>query len=292
MRALLACAAALAGCAAPAADPPAADFVRAVRLDAPLVVDGLADRGWDAAPETTVPLEGSGGPSACRVRAAVVHGSLHLLLRWEDATEDRAHRPWVRDAAGAWTAAGDLEDQASVAFPLEGPFTADMTSPVEALWDVWHWKAFRTDPAGYAQDRVHRMSLSDPGGKRHEERLPDGRTLFIVRPEDAGDPVTQTLAAPLDEAAAGPAPQYRARRPTGSAADVAARGAWRDGVWTLELARALRTGHADDRDLLDLDAIPFAIAILDRAVDEAHASSGVLRLHLPPPPPPGPERKP
>ena len=32
---------------------------------------------------------------------------------------------------------------AAVAFELSGPFTADMLSPVDAIWDVWHWKALR-----------------------------------------------------------------------------------------------------------------------------------------------------
>ena len=74
------------------------------------------------------------------------------------------HRPWTRGADGAWKGSTVFEDQASVAFPIEGEFTADMTSPVEARWDVWHWKAFRTDPAGHAQDRVHVMTFKDPGG--------------------------------------------------------------------------------------------------------------------------------
>ena len=204
------------------------------------------------------------------------------------------HRPWTRGADGAFKGTNKFEDQASVAFPIEGEFTADMTSPVEARWDVWHWKAFRTDPAGHAQDRVHVMTFKDPGGTRHVEKLPDGRELYIVRPEDAGTGVTETLPAPTDPAAASPSPQFRARKPSASAADVSARGTWSDGWWTLELARALTTGHADDRPLGGLDSVPFALAFLDRALDEEHTTSEVLRLLLPPapPPPPEPERRP
>jgi hypothetical protein len=257
--------------------------VRAARIEAPHAVDGHVDAAREAAPEAIVPLEGVGGPPSVRVRAAVVDGTLHLLLRWEDAHEDRAHRPFVL-GEGGWKPGPDLEDQASVAFPMEGAFTADMLSPDEALWDVWHWKACRTDPAGHAQDRVHRMTFADPGGKRSAEPLADGRTLFIARPEDAGTPVTETLPAPGPEAAGATAPQFRARKPSGSAADVAARGTWSAGTWTLEAARALSTGHPDDRALAGAGEVPFAIAILDRSVDDDHTASGVLRLVLPPAP--------
>jgi hypothetical protein len=253
-------------------------------------VDGVAEPAWEGAPETVVPLEGVGGPASVRVRAALVDGTLHLLLRWEDATEDRAHRPWIREGDGPWKAGPDLEDQASVAFPLAGPFTADMLSPEEASWDVWHWKAFRTDPAGYAQDRVHLMSFRDPGGNRSAEPLADGRTLFIARPEDAGESVTETLPEPAEGAEGDRAPRFRARRPTGSAADVSARGAWASGWWTLETGRALSTGQPDDRDLAGAPEVPFAIAILDRSVDDDHTASKVLRLLLPPAPaPPAPD---
>ncbi len=273
-----------AGCAAappppPTPHPPAAVEVRAVEALLSPLVDGVASDGaWAAAPEAIVPLLGVSGPSSCRVKAAVHRGTLFLLVRWEDATEDREHKPWVRDGDGAWRTGPEREDALAVAFPLEGEFTANMKSPVEALWDVWQWKAARTDPAGHAMDKVHRMTFADPGGKRHEERLADGRTLWIGRPEDEGLSATEEFPAP---ASGTRAPRYRARRPEGSAASVAARGAWSAGSWTVELARALSTGRPDDRDLSEAAPVPFALAVLDRAEDEAHASSEVLLLRFP-----------
>lgn len=275
----------LAGCAtaaAPAPSPgPAEEEVVAVRAAVTPIVDGRdGDEAWARAPETTVRLLGVAGPASCRVKAAVHRGTLFLLLRWEDGTEDRSHKPWTRGADGAWTTGPEREDVASVAFPMEGAFTGDMLSPVEALWDVWHWKAGRTDPAGYSMDKSHRMTLKDPGGKRHATTLPDGTTVYILRPEDAGDSATEELPAPAGDAAS-PAPRYRARRPAGSAGNVLARGTWRDGWWTLELARALSTGFPDDRDFAGLGEIDFALAFLDRAEDEDHAVSGVVRLRFP-----------
>lgn len=40
--------------------------------------------------------------------------------------------------------------------------------------------------------------------------------------------------------------QYLPGTPLGSAADVGAKGKWADGWWTLEFARRLDTGEADD----------------------------------------------
>jgi hypothetical protein len=293
-------AATLAGCAASAqpAPPasPTAPEVRAVEVEQPPVVDGLAnDAAWEAAPETEVPLFGFIGPSSCLVRAVTCRGSLHLLVRWKDATEDREQRPWVRGADGAWARGKEIEDALSVAFPMEGEFTANMLSPLYATWDVWHWKAFRTDPTGHAQDRMHVMSLVDPGGERHDQRLPDGRTVYIRRPEDAGGPFSEALPAPTT---GDRGPSYASRPVSGSAADVVAQGKWADGWWTVEFARALRTGNPDDRDLHGLGEIPFALAVLDHAEDEDHATSRPIRLLLPatpapaaePPSPPGATR--
>ena len=80
----------------------------------------------------------------------------------------------------------------------------------------------------------------------------------------------------------GLARRVRVERSGGSAGDVRAKGAWHAGWWTLELARPLRTGHPDDADLRGADgsSVPFAIAILDRAEDDQHATSEVHRLRL------------
>ena len=280
----------LAGCAStPAPEPPPVQGanveaeVRAVRIPESIIVDGRdSEEAWGRAPVTVVPIEGVAGPPSCRVRAAVHRGTLFLLVQWEDATEDRAHKPWIAGAGGAFAAGPEREDVLSVALALEGPFTANMLSPVEAAWDVWHWKAGRTDPAGHAMDRTHRMTLKDPGGKSYSRTLPDGTTVFITRPEDAGGSATEELPAPA-AGAPSPSPRYRATAPTGSAGDVLARGTWNAGTWTVEMARALRTGNADDRDLASASGIdvPIAIAVLDRAENEDHAVSGMVLLRLP-----------
>jgi len=257
-------------------DPTRPTLHAALAARAP-VVDGRADDPvWAWAPVLEVDLTGPTGPTSCQVQGVLHEGRVTLLVRWADPDESREHKPWVRGAEG-WAAGPEREDVLAVAFPVEGEFTADMLSPVDAVWDVWQWKAARTDPAGFAMDKSHVNSLSDPGGERHQHILPDGRRLYIARPEDEGRSATLELPRPE---VGDRAPRYRAQEPDGSAADVRARGHWADGHWTVELSRALSTGHADDAELAGVRSTPFALAVLDRAEDEDHASSEVLRLVL------------
>lgn len=268
-----------AGCSTVGADG-AAQELRAARVSIAPQIDGRGDDpAWQTAPEVVIPLTGGTGPAEVRLRAVVHDEVLHLLAVWDDSTEDREHKLWTAGADGAVVAGAEREDVLAVAFPISGEFVADMLAPVECAWDVWQWKSARTDAAGHAMDKSHVHSFADPGGKRHAAKLADGRTLHIRRPEDAGTSATRTVKSP--GTVSSPVPQYVAQTPTGSAADVRARGTWAGGRWTVELARALRTGHADDADLGWAAAgVPFSVAVFDRGEDEDHSTSRVHVLRI------------
>jgi hypothetical protein len=154
----------------------------------------------------------------------------------------------------------------ALAFELTGPFNPDMLAGVESMWDVWHWKASRTNPQGYAMDRSHRYSKEQWQGKGKSHKDRSGESIWIARPEDAGDTVEKKQAAPATKGA-DKVPQYLAGVPTGSAADVKAKGAWADGWWTLELERKLDTGHPDDTKFVIGQAYKMAISTHDRTGD-------------------------
>jgi hypothetical protein len=265
------------GCAGVA--PEDADSIQARRVETAPVLDGLADdAAWRESTPLEVELTGGTGPSHCAVRA-VAHGdSVYVLATWADATEDRAHKVWTKQEDGSWRSGPEREDVFSMAFPLSGPFEPDMLAPLECRWDVWHWKAARTDPAGYAMDKSHSTSLTDPGGKRAAIDLDGGQTIYIARPEDAGGSATKSLPHPTSGTSG---PKYEAATPTGSASDVRAKATWKDGVWTLELSRRLSTGHGDDAQFPAGGSIEFAIGIFDRAEHEDHSTSRTLTLQLP-----------
>jgi hypothetical protein len=71
-------------------------------------------------------------------------------------------------------------------------------------------------------------------------------------------------------------PQYLPGTPDGSAADVRARGMWRDGAWTLELSRRLVTGNPDDTSLDPARSYQTAVATFDHTGTMDRASHVIV----------------
>jgi hypothetical protein len=247
-------------------------------------LDGRADDdAWKNAPVVETTVRGvfpANQDKSTSVRIQSVHTDTHvyLLVRWKDETkDDTIHKPWVWDAAkNAYAEGPEREDMFSVAFELSGPFDADMLSGVEAVWDVWHWKASRTNPQGFAMDRSHHYTKEQWQGKGKSFKAKNGQTIWIARPEDAGDTVEKKQAAPKEQAG-DRVPQYLQPVPSGSAGDVRAKGAWADGWWTLEFERKLDTGHPDDTTFELGRAYKMAVSAHDKTGDMDKAS-GVLEI--------------
>lgn len=247
-------------------------------------VDGNgADPAWKSASEAMVTARGvfpAGSAKATEVGIRSVYTNTHVyfLVRWRDAVpDDRAHKPFVWDAGkNAYAEGPEREDMLALAFEHTGPFIADMLSTEEAVWDVWQWKATRTNPQGFAMDRTHRHTREQWEGKGRSHPARNGQPIWIARPEDAGDTVEKKQPAPATKGAEH-VPQYLPGTPTGSAADVRAKGAWADGWWTLELERRLDTGHADDTAFDPQRTYKMAISTHDRTGDMDKAS-GVIEL--------------
>jgi hypothetical protein len=248
------------------------------------VVDGAGgDAAWRTARETKVVAKGvfpANASKSTEVALRSVHTDTHVyvLVRWRDETrDDQAQKPFAWDPGkNAYAEGPEREDMFALAFEHTGPFTADMLSPVEAVWDVWHWKASRTNPQGFAMDRTHRYTRQQWEGKGRSHTARDGQPIWITRLEDAGDTVEKKQPAPTSRAA-DKVPQYLPGTPTGSAADVHGKGAWSNGWWTLELERKLDTGHPDDT-VFDLKrTYKMAVSAHDRTGDMDKAS-GVIEL--------------
>lgn len=263
---------------APAEPAPAPSGLVSVRVDVAPALDGaIDDAAWARATPIDVvtrrvlsPEPGAGVTVSLRS----VHTASHMYIAasWADETESVSHKSWVWNAtAGKYEEGTDREDMFSLAFELSGPFTGDMLSPVDAVWDLWHWKAFRTNPHGYAMDKTHRYSRAQPPGKANSHPARDGSSIWIARPEDAGDTVERKRPAPTSREAER-VPQYLARTPSGSAADVRAKGMWREGRWTLELERRLDTGHPDDTPFAPGRTIRMAVSTHDQTGDMDRAS--------------------
>lgn len=252
--------------------------------NAKMILDGKdTDAAWAKAKALEVVakrvMPGKDGTST-KVSIKAVHSDkeIFFLFRWEDDSKDAtSHKSWVwNKEAKKYEEGADREDAFAVAFELKGPFVIDMLAGVESEWDVWHWKAFRTNPQGFAMDRRHVYTLAKPEFKAKEYKAKNGKSVWIARPEDSGATVEKKLAAPM-EFKGDKVPQYAPGAPTDSAADVRAKAAWANGYWTLETSRKLNTGHKDDVVFDEERTLKMAVAPFQRTGDMDMAS-GVIEL--------------
>lgn len=258
----------------------------AVKVAEPPKMNGEgSEKAWQKAKPLSVNAKGVmpktvGTSTQVTLRAVYTDTNIYVVATWDDATQDdKGHKTWKWDAdKKAYVEDADREDMFAVAFEHTGEFTANMLAPVEATWDVWHWKAFRTNPQGYAMDKAHRYTKSQPAGKANKHAATDGSDIWIARPEDGGDSLEKKQAAPTENRGER-VPQYLPVVPSGSAADVQAKGTWSNGKWTLEFARKLSTGNADDTAFDTSQTYKMAVSVHDRTGDMDKSSDlVVLRL--------------
>lgn len=256
--------------------------ITAKKVDAAPKIDGNAgDACWKAAAATSVKLLGVGDlrdkSTPCVLKIVHDGQSFYMLVIWDDSSKDDVHKDWTwNEDKKMYLESPKIEDMFSVAWELKGPFTGNMLSPVESTWDVWQWGSARTDPAGFAKDLTHVFSfkpLAKTIKPQSTARTRDGREIWIGRPEDLGTPVYQESkldAAKRRQKTQVVLKQFQPGKPAGSAADVAAKGSWANGKWTLEMSRKLATGAKDDTQLTTGKAFKMALSSFDRTEKGTH----------------------
>ncbi|MFQ6089707.1 MAG: ethylbenzene dehydrogenase-related protein, partial [Candidatus Methanofastidiosia archaeon] len=155
--------------------------------------------------------------------------------------------------------------------------------------DTWHWKAHRTNPLGYADDKYLDNQIGDDGG-RHGDSKGEGNLSYSKnRTEDKSKP--KYMQNPSihakderfllkDEAIeikdysifkkGDTVPGYLLARPKGSRGDVNAVGKWSNGTWTVEFSRKLNTGNPDDVVFSPTKEIYFGVAVFDNTGSGNH----------------------
>lgn len=251
------------------------------RVESAPTLDGKSDdAAWAKAQSLSLTAKramepNKGATTPVTLRSVRTDTHIYFLVEWEDATESVSHKSWTWNMeAGKYEEGKDREDMCSLAFEHTGPFVADMLAGVEGVWDVWHWKAFRTNPQGYAMDKTHRYTKSKPEGKANAHKTNDGSEIWIARPEDAGDSAEKKQPAPTEQKA-DTVPQFVTTTPTGSAADVQAKGRWANNRWTLELARRLDTKQADDTAFDTSKSYQMSVAVFDHTGDMDKATEAI-----------------
>jgi hypothetical protein len=71
-----------------------------------------------------------------------------------------------------------------------------------------------------------------------------GKTMYLWRQGDSGQPAYKTNFYTVYEG--DKMLRFALHPPSGSRADIKAKGFWKEGRWTIEFERQLQTGHKDD----------------------------------------------
>lgn len=216
----------------------------AVPVVAPPVIDGSDDdKAWAMA--EAVVTRDEVAEIDVTLKAVRSRDELFILASFPDATENREHKTlhW-NPSIGVYEEGPEREDTFVLKWNMEPlPVSLKLSADAPYKADVWFWKALRTDPSGYADDKMQVYSFSR--SKAAKWMLSSsGRNFYLTRSGDAGTSAYDAAIYP--DYAGDTVPAFVSQRPSGSRADIQAKGVWRDGRWTIEFRRKLDTGHPDD----------------------------------------------
>jgi hypothetical protein len=288
-----------------------------------ITIDGNDDEAaWSKAVEIEVPLN-YGNVKRAWLKALYTDDDVFIRVRWADSSEDRQHHPWTWNPEQQRYVAGpQIEDSVMLSFEAGCEWTPSLLGGHVYDFDAWHWLAARSDPMGQALDLYGNVRSRDPNLsdfevfpsrvveqdlvlKFTENQNPELNAdwsqldrVYIEEPivtklwiravpdgmKHAPDYVEQ-LAAPTAEPAdiSETYPQFSPVKLTGEAAEVAARGLWKDGYWTVEFRRARFTPVAHIYDTIFNRLVQFSVHVFDQAeqLDQASESDRLFLQFLP-----------
>lgn len=272
-----------------------------VKVKVPPKIDGKIDALWDKAKPLKIPLEGEGFRTNLWVRSLYTETEIYFLFQWVDSTEGHHHEPWIYDG-DRWRQERRLaEDKLALLWNIKDSISGFnqqgcavlchattpgrdrplmYTNAPSERADMWLWKAARTNPVGQLDDQFLDNDIkSQEAGRKGDKREGGG---YLPNAQE-GSPQYSWKGKPrdsrflfIDEAKA--IKDYRTFKPgailpgwvlekfTGSRGDIIGKGLWKEGMWTLEVARKLNTGHDDDIQFTDLSKeYYFGVAIFDNS---------------------------
>lgn len=221
----------------------------------------LDDSVWHEAPSAEIPMEGkerfAGKKLVVNTKAIYTDDSIYMLFTWPDPTLSVTKGSWQFDGT-TWTRLKGDEDRLAILFettridqfatkgctvachvPAGQPTKYGLlgTKSEAEKGDLWHWKAARSAPYGYADDtwmtavttKTGRKSDKGPGGDVTNETPDKSKPLFMQDPAkrpSAPGFLLKEEAVPIEDYAifkAGDVVPHRLPvRPEGSRADIKA----------------------------------------------------------------------
>jgi hypothetical protein len=238
-------------------------------IEAPTIDGHAHEPFWTTTPTITT-LDFS-SQRLITIKSVYTTDEVFFLVTFPESSPSETHKPWIWDPQEEIYREGpDREDVFLFKWSLSGN---DVNLALRDLEphraDIWFWKACRTNPSGYADDKWQSLSR-EPGPDTRKVMSPKYGTLYFRRAGDTGE-------APFEEKFVfeyhgDVLNKYAPRQPTGSRGDVRAKGVWHDGQWTIEFGRKLDTGHNDDVAFIPGGVYLFGLARYAMAYDTPHES--------------------
>lgn len=208
------------------------------------VIDGVAaDKAWSKAGEITT--HDKIADIDITLKAVYTGEKIFFLVSYPDKDESRMHRSWVwNKKTEEYDGGKDREDVFVIKWNMVGkPVDLSVFADNPYKADIWFWKACRTDPSGYADDKVQHLSAEHLNKAREISRK-FGEKMYLQRLGDNGDSAFKSSL--YVEYNGDVVPRFKSRKPTLSRADIKAKGVWADGRWTIEFGRKLNTANQND----------------------------------------------
>ncbi len=299
----------------------------ATKAASPIILDGIADKAWDATKGITVtvdelPYEPDNGYEGMQ-KTDVMMKSLYdddyvyFLITYKDPTKSLERYPWVKQEDGTWkqmknkdqtkhentyyedkfamfwdiSTKGFDEDGCMIACHMSEPGDTSAgrkyTASADETIDMWHAKYVRSLPMGMFDDQYvdnntdpkenkgwGRKGDTGKGGyKSNNNADKSGPAYMNLNPnEDEMYYVIPSKKVPfVDTFKPGDViPGISISPMMGGRADILSRNEYKDGVWTLEVMRSLKTEgeNAETQDVQFIDkakSYPFGIAVFDNS---------------------------
>jgi hypothetical protein len=221
--------------------------ITSYKTDQPPLLDGdLTDPAWQAIAVPYV-IDDKTADAPIFLKSVHTDDTIYFSVMYKDQAQSPFHKPWL------WNQDNDKYEQGAhredtFVFKwnmMEKEVDLSNFSDDNYTADIWYWKANRTNPAGYADDKRQILS-SAPGKKSTVTESAAGKIRYLSRKSDAGKPAYAEMKKPPTELTTQLIDRYPYRLPQGSRGDVHAKGVWNKGFWIVEFSRKLQTGHDDD----------------------------------------------
>jgi hypothetical protein len=227
------------------------------------VLDGLAnDPIWLNLPEYETLDNSSQRPIT--IKTCRDSENIYFLVRFPDKSASLSHKTLIWDEREQIYIEGmDREDVLVIKWSMTGgnmSYKPSLLEPHTA--DVWFWKACRSDPSGYLDDKYNIVS-AEPVSDSLELQSDKHGKLYMQRKGDEG---RSSCDDEMFFENYGPAlKKFYPREPQGSRADIKGKGNWSEGYWTIEIVRKLDTGNSDDLAFSEGKRHVFGIGLYEMA---------------------------